>query len=690
MTTNEISGDAQLSGLVVQARDVHGGLHHHAAPAPLPTPHQLPRLAPHFVNRTEEINTLDEARRAGSSLMVITGLVGVGKTALATRWISSTTDAARPELYAELSGLAGPARPEDVLQPWLRAFGIDRPPAGLRELSALWRSVTAARPVSVLLDNVSDTAQVPPLLPAETASMTVVTSRRLLWELTVDGAATLPLGPLAPSSSIALLARFIGEERIAAEPEAAALLANRCAHLPLALALAGARLKSRPERTLATAAAALDHPRREDPARMAISDGLTETYNSLGASAQYVYRSIALLPVSAVDPDMVSAVCRLQRDDSERLLEVLADEQLLTPGTSYVGPSPRYSMGAAVHDHALALAERHHGPTECQGLVGRLCEWMLAIATQAQRLLTPAQATLRSALPARADAPAVFTDERGAMTWLEERETDLPAVLEAAVAGGADEVTWMLVDAFWPLFLRRHPYALWIQAHEVAVAAARRCGNAAAVRQMLLSGAIGLSSAGRLEEALTWYGQARQAAQAEGDVRDEGQALLGMGACRHEGGRPAQAEPYLIQALTLWTSCGYRRGVALATVLLGEISLSRGELSEALDRFAAARSVLQGIGDSYDAARALALQGHTRVLLGDLDAGVPELQDALTVFAAASSTRWRARTLAMLGEAHRRRGDAESARACYRQAADLVELIRPADAERFRRAADEL
>ncbi|MFD4525558.1 tetratricopeptide repeat protein [Streptomyces sp. NPDC058470] len=684
-TSNEISGSAWLSGLVVQARDVHGGLHHHAAPQQLPTPHQLPRLTPHFVNRTEEISTLDEARRAGSSLVVITGLVGVGKSALATRWLSSTTDAARPELYAELSGLAGPARPEDVLQPWLRSFGIDRPPAGLRELSALWRSVTAARPVSVLLDNVSDADQVPPLLPAGTSSMTVVTSRRLLWELAVDGAAALSLGPLDPRSSIALLARFTGEERIAAEPEAASLLADRCAHLPLPLVLAGARLKFRPGRSLGAAAGALVHPRREDPVRMAISAGLTETYASLGAAAQYVYRSLALLPVGAVDADMVGAACRLERDDAERLLEVLADEQLLTPGTSYVGPGPLYRMGAAVHEHALGLAERHDGLEERQRLVGRLCEWVLAIATQAQRLLTPSQATLRSHLPAGADAPPVFSDSRGAMTWLEERESDLPAVLEAAVASGADELTWMLVDAFWPLFLRRHPYALWIQAHEVGVAAAGRTGNAAAVRQMLLSGAIGLSSAGRLKESLTWYGQARQAAQAEGDVRDEGQALLGIGACHHEGGRPAQAEPYLTQAVALWTSCGYRRGVALATVLLGEISLTRGESSEALERFAIAHSVLAGIGDSYDAARALALQGHTRVLLDDLEIGVTELQNALTVFAAANSTRWQARTLEMLGGAYRIRGSEHAARDCFRQAAELVEVIRPEEAERLRR-----
>ncbi|MGC4916324.1 tetratricopeptide repeat protein [Streptomyces albogriseolus] len=689
-TTNEISGDAHLSGLVVQARYVHRGLHHHAAPQPPPTPHQLPPITPHFVDRAAEIDALDAARRNGGRQVVITGLAGVGKTALATRWLTSTTDAARPELYAELSGLAGPARAEDVLRPWLRAFGIGRPPAGLQELSALWRSVTAARPVSILLDNVVEVGQVPPLLPAGSSSTTVVTSRRSLWELAVDGAAHLPLRPLAPSSSIALLARFLGEERIAAEPEAAADLATRCAHLPLPLALAGARLKSRPEHALAAAAAALVHPRSEDPVRMAISAGLTETYNSLGPMAQYVYRSLALLPVAAVDPDLVSAVCRLERADADRLLGVLADEQLLTPGTSVAGLAPRYRLASAIHEHALTLAERRDDPVERRRQVGRLCTWMLAIATQAQRMLTPAQATLlRSQLPVQADAPPVFRDEAGAMAWLEAYESDLPGVLEAAVTSGADDVAWMLVDAFWPLFLRRHPYPLWIQTHKDGLAAARRTGNAVAVRQMLLSGAIGLSSAGRLEEALTWYGEARQAAQAEGDVRDEGQALLGIGACHHETGRPAQAEPYITQAVALWDSCGYRRGVALATVLLGEISLSRAAEPEALDRFAAAHSVLAGVDDSYDAARALALQGYTRVLIGDLDVGISDLEKALVVFAAASSTRWQARALEMLGRAHRARGSDGAARECFRQAAALVEVIRPDEADRLRSLEEE-
>ncbi|MCX5103620.1 response regulator transcription factor [Streptomyces sp. NBC_00439] len=44
MTTNEIGGNSQMSGVVVQARDVHGGIHHHAAPQMSPTEIEIVRL----------------------------------------------------------------------------------------------------------------------------------------------------------------------------------------------------------------------------------------------------------------------------------------------------------------------------------------------------------------------------------------------------------------------------------------------------------------------------------------------------------------------------------------------------------------------------------------------------------------------------------------------------------------------
>ncbi|GGX51795.1 tetratricopeptide repeat protein [Streptomyces noursei] len=682
-TVNEIGGTAQLTGVVVQAGQIYGGIHHHATQE-LPPPRQLPRVSPHFTDRRDAALALDAARRDGASLAVISGLAGVGKTALATRWLANTAPEDEAQLHADLGGPPGRVAPEVVLPQWLRSLGIDRTPPGLRELAGLWRSVTARRAVTVLLDNAADPDQVRPLLPAGAKSMTVVTSRRLLWELAIDGAALLPLGPLTPSAAIALLTRFTGEGRIAAEPAAAARLARGCAFLPLPLVLAGARLKARPTRTLAAAADALVHPHHEDPARIAIATALTESYTGLETKAQYVYRSLGLMPVDAVDSHMVAAVCQLERAEAERLLEALAEEQVLEPCDSAPGRTVRYRAGAAVREHARTLAAEHDDPVAREGTARRLCLWLLANATQAQQRLTPAQATLRRTLPALVDAPVDFDDDLGAMAWLEAHENDLLGVLEAAVAAGSDEIAWQLVDAFWPLFLRRHPYVLWIKAHEIGLDAARRVGNSAAVRQMLLSGAIGLNAAGRLPEAIDWYTQARDAAQADGDVRDEGQALLGLGACHHQSGRPEGAKRDLTKAVTLWTSCGYRRGTALAAVLLGEIALTAGEPRRALDQLADAHAVLLDVDDPYDAARALALHGQARALLGDLTEGIAELESALQVFAAAGSTRWRARTLEMLGSAHRRGGDETTAQDCYRHAADLVSVILPAEAERLR------
>ncbi|WP_326742754.1 hypothetical protein [Streptomyces sp. NBC_01768] len=94
MTTNEIGGNSQMSG-VVQACDVHGGVHHHAVPQQLPTPRQLPHVAPHVEARAEETKALEAARLNGSARVVISRLVGVGKSVLAVRWLSSITDAAR-------------------------------------------------------------------------------------------------------------------------------------------------------------------------------------------------------------------------------------------------------------------------------------------------------------------------------------------------------------------------------------------------------------------------------------------------------------------------------------------------------------------------------------------------------------------------------------------------------------------
>lgn len=682
-TTNAIAGGMFMAP-VVQAREVTGGIHHHFASHPPPaTPRQLPRSAPHFTDRDTERSALDAARATGTSLMVLSGITGVGTSALATQWLHAQTPSADAQLYADLAHTAG-LRSEAVLQRWLRALGVNRAPARKADAVGLWRSLTADRIVHVLIDGAVNAEQVRPLIPSGPRSLTVVTSRKLLWELAVDGALVLPVNPLSRRDAVRLLCAVAGEPQAADDASLPGVeaLAEACAHLPLPLVITGARVRARPGRRPFTfpARTAGSPPRLpQEHARMAITEALTASYADLEPDAQRLYRTLGFLPARTVDADLAAAVCEMPPAVADWLLQVLHDERLLdVPGDS---PEPRYRMNDAVRDHAKALdADTEQ---EREAALRRLCDWMLAGARHAQRLVTSAQATLLNPGPVTA---GLFEDKAAALAWLDGQEEDLLPVLQAAESAGWDDLIVGMVDAWWPYFLHRHPYELWIDAHVIGVAAARRTGDAAALRQMLASGAIGLSACGHITRAVQWYEEVLEAARAAGDTRDEGQALLGLGACHLESGQLVRARQRLEAAMSLWEACGYPRGVGLAEITLGEVDLAEANPTAAREHLASAQTRLTELGEAYEGARALALHGHARTWSGETAEGIAELQLALETIT--GSPRWHARALEWLGEAHRHHGDTATARTCWSEAADLYESLgRSTDAERLRALA---
>ncbi len=696
MTTNEISGSAHLSGMAVQAGTIFGGVHHHAPAVIYPAPRQLPSAPRHFTNRAEQLHALETARTAGATILAITGLAGAGKTGLATHWLHRQDTYEDGHLYADLSTLTGSTAAQTVLSGWLRALGLPAPSDDLQELAGLWRTATAHRAVAVLLDNATSAAQIRQLLPGGASSLTVATSRTALGELAADAAEFIRVGPLRPAASLELLGRFAGTTRITADPEAAAKIAEACLHLPLPLVLAGARLGARPERSLRSAADTLTYPtdaraHPEDRVRMAITTALAATYNSLDADAQRLYRYLGLLPTDDVDPDLAAAAGAMEWATAEWLLEVLADEQLLEPLAAHAARPVRYRMAAAAREYACDLAAEHDPEQDRKNVRRRLCDWMLLIATHAQFRLTPAQATLRRVTdgpPPPVRLP--FDDDTGALAWLDSHQRNLLGTLRAAETAAWYDTAWKTTDAFWPLFQFRHPYTLWAAAHEIGLAAAHSANNPAAQRQMLASGAIGLAAAGRGQAAIDWYTGMLDAARASADVRDEGQAHLGLGGCHLEAGRPHEAEEHLALAVARWEQCGYQRGVGLALIRLGETALATGTPHQALSRLGRARTLLLDAQEPYEAARALALHGHTQVLLGQTATGTTEMETALETITEAGSILWQARTLGMLAEAHQANGDRERALRHYQRSADLYDRVRPTEADRIRQLVEEL
>ncbi len=78
----------------------------------------------------------------------------------------------------------------------------------------------------MILDDAANEAQVRPLLPGTPGNAVLVTSRRLLVGL--PGARGVAVPPLTRPEALMLLTKVLGAARVAAEPEAATELVDRC------------------------------------------------------------------------------------------------------------------------------------------------------------------------------------------------------------------------------------------------------------------------------------------------------------------------------------------------------------------------------------------------------------------------------------------------------------------------------
>lgn len=177
-----------------------------------PSPATLPPDIEDFIGREEELaalcGQLAESRKGGGPrALLVTGMAGVGKTALAVRAAHrSAGHFPDGQLFAELAHSDGrPKRLEEVLTVLLNALGAPVEGtgrgAGIDELIRRYRTRTAGRRLLVVLDGAVDSRELDLLLPGSAAAAVLITGRARLTRVTQARTTVLTPSSLTPRTS---------------------------------------------------------------------------------------------------------------------------------------------------------------------------------------------------------------------------------------------------------------------------------------------------------------------------------------------------------------------------------------------------------------------------------------------------------------------------------------------------------
>jgi DNA-binding SARP family transcriptional activator/acyl carrier protein/DNA polymerase III delta prime subunit len=348
----------RVQAAVLGGEEIQGGAKLGGPPSFSGTPHQLPVGGMGFVGRDAEHQSVRDLMDTHQHPVVMfSGPPGVGKTATAIA-VSTAVAPNFPDgqLYVDLRGSTdSPVDPLDAFGPLLGGLGItpDAVPDNAERRTALYRTLLAERRMLVLLDDAAHARQVVPLLPGPGHSLVVVTSRR--WLAGVEAGVHLPLEPLSHDDALTMLAGVIGPRRVDAEPDSASSIVEACGRLPAAIRIVASRLAARPRHSLRVLAD-----------RLAVTDNILDelsvdglsmrrlfdvSYQTLSPRTRACFRLLSQFDAQHITAAGVGEVLRLPVEETDRELEHLLHEGLLSPGTTEDGV-PNYHMPAVLHAFA--------------------------------------------------------------------------------------------------------------------------------------------------------------------------------------------------------------------------------------------------------------------------------------------------------------------------------------------------
>ncbi|WP_327088886.1 tetratricopeptide repeat protein [Nonomuraea sp. NBC_01738] len=641
--------------------------------APRQPRNDLPRDVPDFTGREDQLAAVLAA--VGSNRIVaVDGMAGVGKTCLAVHAAHRlTADYPDAQLYLDLHGFTDgrePLDPDPALRSLLAALDVpsEKIPqeGGIEPLAACWRSELAARRAVVVLDNVASAEQVRPLLPGAGDSVALITSRNRL--LGLEEVPPVSLAVLTPQESAELLARASGDPsgpdgRLARDPESAAEVLRLCGHLPLALRLAGARLRHRPGWTVGILVERMAEGANEFDTAFAMS------VKQLDRAERRMFRLLGLLSGGSFDEYVAAALADVPLRRAQAMLEDLLDAHLVQQPSA-----GRYTLHDLVHQHARRASAEEDSQAERDQALGRVLDYYVHAAAAADAAM-PYESGSRAASAGQppAELPR-FPSKHAALYWFVTEYTNLMGAFEVAVATGADAHACELPRFMRAFFARRCGTTHLNMLFERSLAAAQRLGDPWQLAEAHSDLGFARYNAGRMAEAGAAYEAAAPLVSQVGDTRSAADLILRKGYLRWDEGYIEEPLDLFRQAGKLYEDAGCPMGAAHATADEAWAMLQLGHREEAAGL---ARQVLaiEGAEPGWPAVITARITLGMAIVDEQADEAAEQLRQALELAREDGHKHNEAWGLNCLGVALRQMGRYEEALESHRQAFTLLDEL---------------
>jgi DNA-binding SARP family transcriptional activator/TolA-binding protein len=512
---------------------------------------QLLSDLPDFTGRFAECDRLAELLVPAEGavavpVVVVSGPPGAGKTSVALHVAHALREHFPDgQLFVQLAGASPSARaPGEVLGELLRALGMAAGsiPVQAQARSAVFRSWLADRRVLLIADDAASADQVRMLIPGTAGCAVLITSRDQLAGLT---AAHVYLDSLQPDEALQMLGRIAGQQRVIADPAAAAGLVAACGHLPLAVRIVGARLAARPSWPVAMIAALVSGERHRldelTVGDLGVRAALEPSYQALPSCARTAFRLLAL--AGPFDFAAWVPAVLVGSDDAAEVVNLLADKSMLSPREVDATGQPRYRLHDLLRDYAgEQLSSEQH---ERAAAIERLLRAWLQLSRRAGRAMPPDP--YRPPIPGGRDRPV------------------LPQEIAADLT--ADPVAWFSAER---LNLR----------HATALACDR--GNPELALQLASNQAAFHHSQARFDEAEQLWRMVNTAARRVSDKLVATHATFGFAVTRALKGYHAEVSPVIGECAAAFDELGDQHALAYALQWQSLCAVMTGDRVQAL------------------------------------------------------------------------------------------------------------